>query len=101
MQFKKPCKMERRSARNSWCVIERKEVTQLETALNNGTDVFRITDLASVDSFCGSSAGLNDGMCYDVTLRQLTLSPTTKGHTCCTIPCTSPSTTPLHSAMLS
>jgi hypothetical protein len=38
MQFKKLCKMVRRSAWNSWCVIERNRLTQLEIEIVVNSD---------------------------------------------------------------
>jgi hypothetical protein len=62
----------------------------------------RITDLASVDSFCGSSEGSNEDTCYDAKPIQFcSKSGNSQWRTCCIISCTSSRTTSLHTATLS
>ena len=44
MHFRKPCRIERRRVLNSWCVIERNELIQLNIVMNREACVARSND---------------------------------------------------------
>ena len=44
MHFRKPCRIERRRVLNSWCVIERNELIQLNIAVNREAYVARLNN---------------------------------------------------------